>query len=220
MHPLSTAEQAEIVLVEAASQGDASAFAALYDRHLDRVYRHCYYRTANRADAEDLAQQTFLQAWKAIGRYRRGSAPFIAWLLTISQHLAISHHRKMREVSGPIAWSDPGHTDDPEHVVGQSIATDQVRCAILRLQPERQAVIILRFIEGFSVSDVAAVLGKTDNHVRVIQHRALNDLRRILAEPATDQRPGDDSLLSRFRDAVGAALRRRAEGQSAVREKP
>jgi RNA polymerase sigma-70 factor (ECF subfamily) len=213
---LPVADRAEHVLVDAAIGGDAAAFAALYDRHLDRVYRHCYYRTANRADAEDLAQQTFLQAWKAIRRYRRGTAPFIAWLLTISQHLATSHHRKRRVVRGPVALSVVDPTLDPDHVVAQSVATDGVRRAILRLRPERQVVIILRYIEGFSVSEVAAALGKTDNHVRVIQHRALGDLRRILAEPATDQQWGDHSLLRRFRDAVASALHHHAGRQPAA----
>jgi hypothetical protein len=89
----------EPALVDAAIAGDGTAFAALYDLHLDRVYRHVYYRVGNRADAEDLTQQVFLQAWRAIGRYRRTAAPFIAWLLTIAHNAIVSHYRKARELT-------------------------------------------------------------------------------------------------------------------------
>lgn len=199
----------EATLVDAAVEGDSVAFAALYDRHLARVYRHCYYRTSNRADAEDLTQQTFLQAWQAIGRYRRGASPFIAWLLTISQNLAMSHHRKARE----IATSDlqlvvTEEAADPTAALSTALMRDEVRAAILRLRPERQQVILLRFIEGFSVAEVAAVLGKTENNTRVIQHRALADLRRLLAGLALEDDHGPGVLADRVRGAISAMTER------------
>lgn len=79
--PATPAEQHDVderLLVDAAIQGDTDAFAALYDRYVDRIYRHCYYRTGHRIDAENLTQETFLRAWRAISRYRRTGAPFIA----------------------------------------------------------------------------------------------------------------------------------------------
>jgi RNA polymerase sigma-70 factor (ECF subfamily) len=201
-------QEAEARLIDAAVGGDAAAFAALYDRHADRVYRHCYYRLGNRADAEDITQQTFLQAWKAIGRYRRGGAPFVAWLLTIAQRLAISHVRRAREFADPEVAPAASEASDPAEAFGASVARSTVRRAILQLRPERQEVIILRFIEGFSVEEVAGALGKTENNIRVIQHRALADLRRRLADPATERAPHEESLGDRFRAAVAAALQR------------
>src|SRR5436305_2441957 len=91
--------------IELAIAGDEHAFAALYDRHLDRVFRHIYYRVGNRADAEDLTQQVFLKAWQAVGRYRQTGAPFIAWLLTIAHNLVVSFYRKGKEV--PLLDLDP-----------------------------------------------------------------------------------------------------------------
>ena len=70
------------------SPATRKTFAVLYDRYLDRVYRHVTDWVGNRADAEDLTQQVFLQAWRAIGRYRRTGASFAAWLLTIAQNAA------------------------------------------------------------------------------------------------------------------------------------
>ena len=198
--------QVEARLIDAAVTGDPAAFAALYDQHADRVYRHCYYRLGNRADAEDLTQQTFLAAWQAIARYRRTGAPFIAWLLTIGQRLAISHIRRAREIAVPDVVSAAAEADDPAEVLGARATRALVRQAILQLKPERREVILLRFIEGFTVAEVAAALGKTDNNVRVIQHRALADLRRCLADPALETAAPEDQRVGRFRAAVAGAL--------------
>jgi len=205
------AEAEEAELVDAAVQGDAHAFAALYDRHLDRVFRQCYYRTGSRADAEDLTQQTFLQAWQAIGRYRRGTSPFIAWLLTISQNLARSHHRTAHAI--PVAdVALPGDLADadPTAALEMALTRDAVRAAILQLRPARQQVILLHVIAGCSISEVAAVLGKTENNVRVIQHRALADLRRLLTGPAPEVPPGPANLADRLRTVIQASLGRAA----------
>lgn len=179
--PFAAQDDDEGLLVEAAAAGSAAAFAALYDRHLDRVYRQCYYRLGNRADAEDLAQQTFLQAWQAMPRYRRSAAPFVAWLLTISHNLIVSKLRKTREVTDPnLELAGLDDDADPETTALDRLATDSVRQALQLLRPDRQQVLVLRFIEGFNVEEVAAAMGKSPNNVRVIQHRALHDLRRLL----------------------------------------
>jgi RNA polymerase sigma-70 factor (ECF subfamily) len=171
-------------LVAKAAAGDAAAFGALYDLHVRRVYRQCYYRTGNRVDAEDLVQQTFLQAWQALPRYRRTGAPFLAWLLTISHNLAVSTQRKTREVSEPDLEVPAAAAADPEAVALDRLDQVDVRLAILQLKSDRQQVILLRFIDGYAVDEVAAALGKSANHVRVLQHRALADLRRLLQQEA------------------------------------
>jgi RNA polymerase sigma-70 factor (ECF subfamily) len=172
----------EIALVEAAIGGNARAFAALYDRHADRVYRHVYYRVPNQPDAEDLTQQVFLQAWRAIDRYQRTGAPFVAWLLTIAYHVVVSHTRRAKPTAS--LELEPAATDrwaDPEGETMSRFERYAVRAAILRLKPDQQQVIIMRFVEHFDHADVAAALGKSEGYVRVIQHRALSELRRMLA---------------------------------------
>lgn len=172
---------AEWVLITASIGRNAQAFATLYDSYLDRVYNYVYYRVGNRPDAEDLTQQVFLNAWNAIGRYKNTGATFIAWLLTIAHNLVVSFHRKSKETTylelEPAAhqrWANPE---------AETLARNDrvaVRHAILRLKPEWQQVITMRFLENLDYSDLAAALGKTEGNIRVIQHRALAELQRLL----------------------------------------
>jgi RNA polymerase sigma-70 factor (ECF subfamily) len=157
-------------------------FAALYDRHLDRIYRHLYYWVGNRADAEDLTQQVFLQAWRAIGRYRQTGASFAAWLLVIAHNAARQFHRD-RRVTEPLEIEPvaPSRGNDPEAEALTRHDRVAVRQAILRLKEDQRQVVMMRFVEHLDPPDVAAALGKSESNVRVIQHRALQELRRMLS---------------------------------------
>jgi RNA polymerase sigma-70 factor (ECF subfamily) len=196
----------EEILIAAAVDGDQGAFGALYDLHIERVYRYCYYRTGNRPDAEDLTQETFMHAWRAIRRYRRGGAPFAAWLLAISHNVTSSHFRKPREVVAPDVSQTASDWGDPVAALAKNDASDAIRAAIGRLRRDHQRVILLRFVAGYSAAEVAATLGTTDNNVRVIQHRALARLRSLLSEQDADRRANPPHLLDRLRRRVTSAV--------------
>jgi RNA polymerase sigma factor (sigma-70 family) len=204
-----SASLADGELIGHAIRGDRAAFALLYDRHLDRVYRHCYYLCGNRVDAEDLAQQTFLQAWRAIGRYRSGRAPFLAWLFTISHNLSISARRKQREIlNEQLLMSSVCPRSDPEGEVLSDITRDVAWQAIRQLRPERQQIVILRYIEGFSIAEVASTTGKSETNVSVIQHRAMNDLRRIMMGPPAGNGFIDERAVAKLRNALTGRLKK------------
>ncbi len=166
-------------LVLRAIRRDQEAFGELYDRHVVRVYRHIYYMVGNAADAEDLSAQTFLRAWEAIERYQVRGAPFVSWLLRIAHNLGVSHLRSKRDSSelhdGIV---DTKERRDPEWSYQQTAEEELVREAILRLREEQRQVIILRFIEDLDYTEVAEIIGKSVAAIRVIQHRALNSLRK------------------------------------------
>jgi RNA polymerase sigma-70 factor, ECF subfamily len=166
-------------LVLRAIQRDQDAFGELYDRHVVRVYRHIYYMIGNAAEAEDLTAQTFLKAWEAIDRYQVRGAPFISWLLRIAHNLGVSHLRAKRETSQlHDGLVDDKLRRDPEWSYQQTAEEELVREAILRLRDEQRQVIILRFIEDLDYREVAEIIGKSVAAIRVIQHRALNSLRK------------------------------------------
>jgi len=170
----------EAILVERAIGHDADAFGKLYDMHVDRVYRHIYYRVGNEADAEDLTQQAFLKAWQAIGRYRRAASPFIAWLMTISHNLVVDFYRTRKDRAYLEAEILADHAaSNPEREAESRFEQQRLRRAILQLGGDEQQVVILRFVEGFEFAEIASLLKKKEGNVRVILHRALVKLRKI-----------------------------------------
>jgi len=171
----------ERALVQRAIERDTSAFAELYDKHVVRTYRHIYYLVNDAREAEDLTAQTFLKAWEAIDRYKERGAPFVAWLLRIAHNLAISFLRAKRDHSAlDETYVDQKMGRNPEDALQQSTEEKSVRDAVLRLREEQRQVIMLRFVEEMDYRDVAEVIGKSIPAVRVIQHRALGNLRRLM----------------------------------------
>ena len=168
-------------LVQRAIARDANAFAELYDRLVVRVYRHIYYLVNDVREAEDLTGQTYLKAWEAIDRYKERGAPFVAWLLRIAHNLTVSYLRSRRnhKVLEDTVVDQKLHRN-PEQALERSAEEDNVRAAIMRLREEQRQVIILRFVEEMDYREVAAVIGKSVPAVRVIQHRALGNLRKII----------------------------------------
>ena len=172
---------AERELVHRAIARDAVAFAELYDRHVVRIYRHVYYLVSDAREAEDLTAQTFLKAWEAIGRYKERGAPFIAWLLRIAHNLTVSYLRSKREHSSlDETYVDQKQNRNPEEALERSSEEKSVRDAVLRLREEQRQVIMLRFVEELDYREVASVIGKSVPAVRVIQHRALGNLRKLM----------------------------------------
>jgi RNA polymerase sigma-70 factor, ECF subfamily len=173
----------EVDLIESARGGNALAFAVLYDRYADRVYRHIVYRVGRSQDCEDLTQQTFLRAWQAIGRYQVTEVPFVAWLLTIAHNAVISYFRARHEhqsLTDDLPKVD--ERSDPHHQAELHDRQIQVRRAIAKLRPDYQQVVAMRYLEELDYSDIARQVGKKEGTVRVILHRALRDLRKHLPE--------------------------------------
>jgi len=171
------------LLIKGAVGGDADAFGRLYDMYVDRVYRHVYYRVGNTEDTEDLTQQVFIRAWQAIGRYKKTSSPFPAWLIRISHNLVIDFYRSKKDKVYLDSEIVANNSDfSPERAAEINFHQQQLRRVILQLPGEQQQVILMSFIEGFPCAEIAASLGKTEGAIRVIQHRALKKMRHILGE--------------------------------------
>ncbi|MFP3880656.1 MAG: RNA polymerase sigma factor [Dehalococcoidia bacterium] len=171
----------EVILVQRAVGHDADAFGKLYDMHIDRVYRHIYYRVGNQTDAEDLTQQTFLKAWQAIARYKKTASPFVAWLMTISHNLVVDFYRTRKDKAYIEAEVLANYsTSSPEQAAEVSYKQQRLRRAILQLSADEQQVVILRLMEGFEFAEIASLLKKKEGNIRVILHRALVKLRNIL----------------------------------------
>ena len=170
----------EAELVRRAQQGDAQAFGALYEQHVDRVYAYIAHRVGNRADAEDLTEDVFLRALVHLNRFRwRGS--LLPWLLTIARSLVADHwRRRSREAE----WSAAPSTaiDNLTEVVERRWQREQLRAAAAELTELQQQVIALRFAAGLSIAETAQVMDRSENAVKNLQHKAIAALRRRLKQ--------------------------------------
>jgi RNA polymerase sigma-70 factor (ECF subfamily) len=173
----------EADLVARSVQRDAVAFGRLYEAHLDRIYRYVYFRVGSTSEAEDLTEQVFLRAWEAIDRYEARGTPFTAWLYRLAHNLVIDHYRARRPTTPLDEIAETEELGfDVVATVEDLLDAEEVREALRRLSPEHQQLVVLRFVEELSHSEVAQILGKTEGATRVIQHRALQALARALRE--------------------------------------
>lgn len=175
------ADEAE--LVDRAIRLDGNAFGRLYDMHVDRVYRHIYYRVGNEADAEDLTQQVFLKAWEAMRRYKRTKSRFIAWLMTISHNVVVDFYRTRYKRDKAYLEADTMADESipsPEQAMMARFEQQRLQQAILQLPKDQQHVVLLRFVEGFRNPEIASIIGKSEGATRVALHRGLLALRDII----------------------------------------
>lgn len=168
-------------LVQRAVQRDPDAFASLYDRYVSTIYRYLLFRVRNISDAEDLTEEVFLRAWRAIDTYQQGERPFPVWLYRIARNLLIDRARVARQaVELPVDLVSPPNFSDPLAIVEQKLTLESFQASLLGLSAEQQQVIVLRLIEGLSYDEVGTVLGKSPGTTRVLLHRALKKLRQVM----------------------------------------
>lgn len=165
-------------------EGNAEVFGGLYEKHYDQVRRHIYYRVGSNDDADDLTAQVFLNAWRAMPRYQDMGRPFPVWLLSIAHNLVVDHyrdHKRQTSISIEDVIIPTGDIDDPVKLTEIKLDLEQVRIAIGMLKKrDQKQLIILRFIDGLEYPDIAAIMGKSEGAVRILNHRALVELRSLI----------------------------------------
>ncbi len=168
-------------IVQKAIGGDETAFRQLYETYVERVYRHIRYRVDSNSDAEDLTQQVFIKAWKAIRRYRQTESPFVGWLLTIAHNTVVDYYRlKKPEIFLTFDVIDTKRSNDPAQFAEAEFTRKEIRQAIIKLKKIQQQVILMRYMEGFSYSEIAALTGKKEGAVRAIMHHGLKKMKSIM----------------------------------------
>jgi RNA polymerase sigma-70 factor, ECF subfamily len=183
-----TGELATVMdIVARAQAGDADAFGELYDRYVDVVYRYIYYRVSNVSLAEDLTSETFIRALRRISSYTWQGRDFGAWLVTIARNL-IADHFKSGRYRLEVATSDlvqagaDVREEGPENEVLSSLTNAALLEAVKSLGAEQQECISLRFLQGMSVAETAAIMGKNEGAIKALQYRAVKSLSRLLPE--------------------------------------
>ena len=182
-------------LIARAKQGDKNAVSALYEGYAQPIFRYITYRVESDMVAEDLTAEVFLRMVQGLPRYEDTGAPFGAWLYRIAATQIADHHRGKRRSAEPISDQQASDDTDPFGKMAKAQEQAQLRMALASLSEDFQTLLILRFMQGMTHSEVAAILDKSEAAIRVMQHRALKALANALGADAKARSylRGDDS---------------------------
>jgi RNA polymerase sigma-70 factor (ECF subfamily) len=184
-HEISLSDEGALVR---AARSDPAAFAELYERYWARVYWYVRTRTATEEDTADLAQQIFVQALSHLHQYNPRRGDFAVWLFAIARHMLANFHRRQRP---SVPWDlvpealHPRAIDDPVVETIRREDLDRLRSLVLALDPAKRELLVLRFVAGLTVGEIARVIGKREAATRKQLTRTLH----LLAEELEKGQP-------------------------------
>lgn len=172
-------------LVARVQAGDSEAFGQIYDEYADQVFRYIFFRIHDRQLSEDFASETFLRALRRIDSVSYQGRDVGAWLITIARNIIRDHVKSSRyrlEVTSADLRDLDRATEGPEDAVLTGLANIELLRCVKQLSPEQQECIVLRFLQGFSVSETAQAMQRNDGAIKALQHRAVRRLAKLLPE--------------------------------------
>jgi RNA polymerase sigma-70 factor (ECF subfamily) len=186
---IETAEREEIAIARA-RHGDQEAFRVLVDLHARAVFRLAFRMTGSEVDAEDMAQETFLKAWKQMERFD-GRATFGTWLHRICANCALDHIRarkRKHDVQFDPAVQMAGDAPSPERMAQSSQVTAILGLALDELTEMERSAFVLRHYQGLGIKEISATLGVQQGAAKHTVFRAVQKLRRALQPVAAAHR--------------------------------
>ena len=169
-------------LVLQAQEGDKDAFAQLYDHFFDRIYRYVYFRVSP-GEVDDLVEMVFIKSWINLDKYEKRDVQFSSWVFKIAHNIVIDHrrsHRPLSEITDE--FEDQSEKAAPKVLTEKSMMSDLVREAVDQLKDPYRQVVTLKFLMGLSNSEISEIMNEREGNVRVLQFRALKELKVLLQE--------------------------------------
>lgn len=166
-------------LVKEVKNGGLSALQTLYVRYLDPIYRYFFFQLHDKFLAEDLAQEVFIKVWRSIKSYEEAKGSFTSWMYRIAHNLLVDYFRGKKTLSLKEGL-EASYSEDWLEKLDRDEKIQKIRQALGQLPKDYQEVVVLRFFEDLSVEEVAEIVDKSEENVRVIQHRAIRKLKEIL----------------------------------------
>jgi RNA polymerase sigma-70 factor, ECF subfamily len=161
-------------------------FTELYRAHLRDVYSYAYYRIGNHHDAEDLTEQTFLQAYRHFERAQRESngRPLRPWLIRIAHNLAANYYRDRSR--RPVTQLDDAAVITAPHgteeMVEEREELKEVLEGVSKLPDDRREALIMRFALGMDNREIARAMDRSEGATKVLIHRAIKQLEQGLTD--------------------------------------
>ncbi|RCW64879.1 RNA polymerase sigma factor SigX [Saliterribacillus persicus] len=162
-----------------------TTFEELYDKYHTDLYQFIFYMVKNKENTEDIVQEVYVKVLESYQTFK-GDSSEKTWLFSIARHVTIDFFRKQQRKKKRILdffnWSEKGESIPasqalPEEIAIQNEELKQVFLALDDCTEDQRSVIILRYIQSFSIKETASVLGWTESKVKTTQHRAISQLK-------------------------------------------
>jgi RNA polymerase sigma-70 factor (ECF subfamily) len=167
-------------LIIKSKNGDAEAFGELYEQYAEVIFRYVYSHLESRLDAEDLTEEIFLRAWKALPKYDERGLPFSAFLFRSARNSLIDYYRQHKVVQSLDDLELHANGPGPEEEISIRMSNEQLRKMLGELREDYRTVLIFRFLSGLSPEETAQVMQRSVGAIRVLQHRALAAMKELL----------------------------------------
>jgi RNA polymerase sigma-70 factor, ECF subfamily len=186
-------------LLERCRRAEPGAFEELVERTQRQVFTLAYRLTGDRHEAEDVAQEAYLRAFRSMGGFRE-DARFETWLYRIVTNAAMTQMRKKGRFGVLLAEDREQPTPEPEvRPMDEAIERDELKRALAELPPATRAIVVLKDVYGLSVQEIAKDAGLTEGAVKLRLHRA----RKRLKETLYGAHPGHEEVRDRLPEYVG-----------------
>ena len=170
-------------VLERASTYDTQALAEIYDRYAGPIYGYLYRVIGDATHAEDLTGEVFLRLLQVLRTRRAPGDNLEGWLYRVAHNLAMDLFRRQKKGPAvPLGEELVAQDGRPSDLIEDKQVKQQLRERIGRLSSDQQQVVLLRFAEELPVAEVARLMDKSEGAVKILQHRALNRLRKLLQE--------------------------------------
>ena len=169
--------QSEIIeFVKKGIDGSFIAFGELYSIYLDRIYRYVYYQINDKMAAEDITEDVFIKAWKAIKSCKGKEVTFSSWLYRIAHNHLVNTLRRENKLTS-IDKIEVSGMNRPEEIAEANAEYQELMKNITCLPENQKQIIILKFIEGLDNREIGKIIGKSEGAIRISQMRALATLK-------------------------------------------
>ena len=169
-------------------QGDTDAFARIYDEYVEPIYRFVFFKVSSAEVAQDLTSEAFTKVFQYIVSTSKKIKNIKAFIYRVARNTVIDHYRKRSDESLPVEGEVEIQIEDQsqplEEQLDQRLALEAFHRAVETLKDDWQEIVQLRYIEGYSNSEIAVIVEKSEGSVRVILHRALKELKRTMDSPS------------------------------------
>lgn len=174
----------DLKILQRAIAGESSAFGLLYDEYQPAIYRFIYLKVSNREEAEDLTHHVFLSAWQHIGTFEEQGIPFSSWLYRIARNRVIDYYRTNKHTQELDAFPEEVFADlshDTHESLHKKDLLQRVHTSLTKLPQDQHDIILFRYVQELSYDEIARIMKKNPATVRVLQHRAVAKLKKILS---------------------------------------